>query len=63
MLDLNEFMEDGIKNIASTARRFYLGNRQGQKFILNTLNSLRKGAKVRAGYEKEGTLSCVKKNG
>ena len=55
MLDLNEFMEDGIKNIAGTARRFYLGNRQGQKFILNALNSLRKGAKVRAGYEKEGT--------
>jgi len=55
MLNLNDFMNNGIKNIYNTAGRFYLGNLKGQSFMLHTTSALRKSAKKRAQYEKEGT--------
>lgn len=54
MLNLNDFMNNGIKNIADTAARFYLGNRLGQAFALNLMSSLRKSAKIRERYEHRG---------
>ncbi len=54
MLNLNEFMNSEIKNIADIAGRFYLGNRRGQSFILHTMSDLNKGAKVRARHEQTG---------
>ncbi len=54
VFNLNEFMNNGIKNIADTAGRFYLGNRQGQAFLLNLLASSRINAKVRERHERDG---------
>lgn len=54
MLNLNDFMNKGIKNISDTARRYYLGNRQGQAFMLHMISSLRKSAKTRSTYEQSG---------
>ncbi len=55
MLDLNDFMNNGIKNIADTVGRFYLGNFRGQSFILRETSVLRKSAKIRARHEQDGT--------
>ncbi len=55
MADLNDFMNKGIKNIADTAARFYLGNRRGQGFMLHTASALSKSAKIRAKHERSGT--------
>lgn len=55
MLNLNDFMNNGIKDIADTAARFYLGSRRGQSFMLHTASALRKSAKLRARYEQNGT--------
>lgn len=55
MLNLNDFMNQGIKNIADTAARFYLGNLRGQRFMLHTASALGKSAKVRARHEQNGT--------
>ena len=54
MLNLNNFMNNGIKNISDTAGRFYFGNRRGQSFMLHTVSALRKSAKIRTHYEKNG---------
>ncbi len=54
MLNLNEFMNKGINNIADTAGRFYFGNLKGQSFMLHTMSALRTSVKVRAEYEKNG---------
>ena len=55
MLNLNDFMNNGIKDIAATASRFYLGNRKGQAFLLRFAASMRKSAKIRERYERNGT--------
>ena len=55
MLNLNEFMNNGIKNISDTAGRFYLGNYRGRSFMLRTVSALRKSAKIRAEFELHGT--------
>ena len=55
MLDLKSFMNNEIINIADTAKRFYLGNRKGQSFMLSMASSLAKSAKVREQYGKNGT--------
>ncbi|MGX8701165.1 radical SAM protein [Caproiciproducens sp.] len=55
MINLNDFMDNGIKNISDTAGRFYLGNRRGQAFMLHTASALRKSGKVRKQYEESGT--------
>ncbi len=55
MLNLNDFMNNGIKNISDTAGRFYLGNRRGQSFMLHTVSVLRRSAKIRAQHEQNGT--------
>ncbi|QAT44112.1 radical SAM protein [Aminipila luticellarii] len=54
MLDLNEFMNNGIKNISDTAKRFYLGNFRGQAFTLRTVSALHKSAKIRERHERKG---------
>lgn len=55
MLNLNNFMNSGIKNILDTAGRFYFGNGRGQSFMLHMVSALRKSAKIRAQYEQNGT--------
>ncbi len=55
MLNLNDFMNKGIKNISDTAGRFYLGNRRGQSFMLHMVSALRRSAKIRAQHEQNGT--------
>lgn len=55
MLNLNNFMNSGIKNISDTAGRFYFGNGRGQSFMLHMVSALRKSAKIRAQYEQNGT--------
>lgn len=54
-MNLNNFLNTGILNIANTAGRFYLGNLRGQAFILKTAASLRKGVKIREQLEQDGT--------
>lgn len=54
MLNLNDFMNNGITNIVKTASRFYLGNRRGQAFLLNFAASMRKSAKIRERHERNG---------
>lgn len=54
MLNLNDFMNNGIKNIADTAGRFYAGSRQGQAFLLKLLSSTRAAAKKREKQERGG---------
>lgn len=55
MLNLNNFMNKGIKNISDTAGRFYFGNLRGQAFMLQTAADLHKSAKIRARHEQNGT--------
>ncbi|MCG1025413.1 radical SAM protein [Dehalobacter sp.] len=55
MLNLNDFINNGIKDISDTAGRFYFGSRQGQLFMLHMVSALRKGAKIRARHERNGT--------
>lgn len=55
MLSLNDFMNNGIKNISDTAGRFYLGNLKGQSFMLHTISALRKSAGIRERHEQGGT--------
>ncbi|MDQ7094386.1 radical SAM protein [Desulfosporosinus sp. PR] len=55
MLNLNSFMNNGIKNISDTAGRFYFGNRRGQAFMLRAVSALHKSAKMRARHEQNGT--------
>jgi MoaA/NifB/PqqE/SkfB family radical SAM enzyme len=47
-------MNNGIKEVAHTAKQFYLGDKRGQAFILSLLSTLRKSAKVRSKYEQNG---------
>lgn len=54
MLNLNQFMNNGIKNIMDTAGRFYLGNRQGQSFMFHMASAFHGGSKIRKGYERDG---------
>lgn len=54
MLNLSHFMDDRIKNIFNIAKRFYLGKRHGQSFILQTALALKNGAKIREQYEQRG---------
>lgn len=55
MLNLNHFMNNGIKNISDTAGRFYFGNRRGQAFMLHMASDLHKSAKIRSQHEQNGT--------
>lgn len=55
MLNLNDFMNDGIRDIADTVGRFYLGNTRGQMFMLKLMSSLCKSAKIRGRHEQNGT--------
>jgi MoaA/NifB/PqqE/SkfB family radical SAM enzyme len=54
MVNLNTFMNSGIKSIAQTASRFYLHDVHGQYFMVKTINHLRKASKTRAKYEAQG---------
>ena len=53
-MNINKLMNNGIINIADTAKRFYLGNLKGQAFMLKMIASLRKSSKKREALEKEG---------
>ncbi len=55
MPNLNDFMNQGIKDIADTAARFYWGDRRGQRFMLHMASALGKSAKIRARHEGDGT--------
>jgi MoaA/NifB/PqqE/SkfB family radical SAM enzyme len=55
MLELNGFINKGVKDIADTAGRFYLGNRKGQGFMLRMASALHKSTKTREKLEKDGT--------
>lgn len=55
MVNLNDFMNKGIKNIAHIAARFYLGNFQGQSFMVHMASALYKSSKIRAQQEQNGT--------
>ncbi len=54
-MNLTTFLNGGILQIADTAARFYLGNRKGQAFLRGAVGGLRKNARLREQYEKEGT--------
>lgn len=54
MLNLNDFLNNGIKNISDIAARFYLGNRKGQAFMLRMASDFHKSAKIRARHEQKG---------
>lgn len=55
VLNLNDFMNKGIKSIADTATRFYFGNLRGQGFMLHMMSALHSSARIRARYEQSGT--------
>lgn len=53
MLNLNIFLNDGIKAIADTAGRFYAGNARGRAFIIHLIANLKKSAETREKYEEK----------
>lgn len=53
-MDLNRFLNEGIKDIARIAKRFYLRNHKGRMFMIRMASSLRKSARIRTAYEKKG---------
>ena len=54
-MDLNSFMDDGIKDIVETVGRFYAKNPRGLAFLARTAASVVGASKVRASYERRGT--------
>ena len=54
MLNLNDFMNTGIKNIINTAGRFYTDSRRGRSFMIRMASTLRSEAKMREQYEQQG---------
>ncbi|MDR1700381.1 MAG: radical SAM protein [Lachnoclostridium sp.] len=53
-MKLNNFMNQGIKNIIETAARFYLNNRRGQSFMLKMGSAFHRGSQIRDEHEKKG---------
>ena len=54
-MDLNNFMDDGIRDIVETVGRFYAKNPRGLAFLARTARSVVGASKVRASYERRGT--------
>ncbi|MDR2888772.1 MAG: radical SAM protein, partial [Lachnospiraceae bacterium] len=54
MINLNSFLNKGIKNIADIAGHFYIGNVKGRTFILRLVTNLKSSAKIREQYEQKG---------
>lgn len=54
MLNLNDFMNTGIKNIINTAGRFYTDSGRGRSFMIRMASTLRSEAKTREQYEQQG---------
>lgn len=53
-MELNSYMEQGIRSISGTVSAFYLNNVKGIKFLATFLPSLAKGSTIRKNIEKEG---------
>ncbi len=54
-MELTGFLDQGIVEIARIVGRFYLGNPRGLLFALGMAHTARKSARVRSGYEAQGT--------
>lgn len=53
-MEINQFLNDGIKDIASAVKHFYLKNSTGRKFILKIAREFRKDAGIRGSFEADG---------
>ena len=53
-MELNSYMEHGIKSISSTVSAFYLNNLKGIKFISGFVPSLARASRLRKESEKNG---------
>lgn len=54
-MNLNMFMENGIKGIMKTMGRFYIKSAKGRAFLAHMLPCVKKSAKIREEYEENGT--------
>jgi len=54
-MNLNHFMNRGIRNIVGTLRRYYMTNSKGRAFLGAMLPRVQKCAEIREGYEDAGT--------
>lgn len=54
-MNLNVFMNQGIKGILKTVNRYYIKSQKGRAFLSYTLPRIQKSANIRSGYEKNGT--------
>ncbi|MDR2044699.1 MAG: radical SAM protein [Clostridium sp.] len=53
-MELNAFLNGGIRNIIKATGRFYLGSRRGQTFLLKAAGNIRRNAKIRERKREEG---------
>lgn len=53
-MDLNRYMQEGIRSIAGTVSAFYLTNPKGLKFLAGFLPALKKSADLRKRHEEAG---------
>ena len=59
-MELNSYMEHGIKSISSTVSAFYLNNLKGIKFISGFVPSLARASRLRKeSREKRSAYSAV----
>ena len=53
-MNLNDYMEQGIRSIAETLSNFYLSDSEGSNFLMSFVSSLENSAKIRSGHEEHG---------
>ncbi len=53
-MDLNAFMDEGARDIVETAARYYTRSLRGARYLAHAARAIRRAAKTRARYEREG---------
>ena len=53
-MDLNQFMRDGVKDIVSTASRYYLHDARGRAWLAGAVVGMRKAQATRDKHEASG---------
>lgn len=53
-MNINGYMENGIKSITKTAARFYLTNKKGRQFLTQFIPAVKKSNELRKSYENKG---------
>ena len=53
-MDLNQFMRDGVKDIVSTASRYYLHDARGRAWLAGAVIGMRRAQTTRDQHEAAG---------